>query len=69
MEGPSPEFALSRIDAALARIEAVAARPRPDAGPDAGNADSDLAVRHERLRKAVAESLRQVDGMIAEQES
>jgi hypothetical protein len=61
MEGSSPESALARIDAALARIEAVAARPRA-----AGDAtDSELAAKHDRLRAAVADSLRQLDGLIA----
>ena len=65
MDGSTPESALARIDAALARLEAVAARPRASGGA----ADGDLARRHEHLRTAVAQSLRQLDGLIAEQNS
>ena len=65
MDGSTPESALARIDAALARLEAVAARPRASGGA----ADGDLARRHEYLRTAVAQSLRQLDGLIAEQNS
>ncbi len=50
------EAALARIDAALARIEAVAARPRLD--------DPQLEARHERLRAAVTQSLRDLDELI-----
>ena len=63
MEGPSAEFALTRIDAALARIEAAASRPH---APDHAN-ESELAARHERLRAAVAETLRDLDGLIGGQ--
>ena len=65
MEEPSSEFALTRIDAALARLEAIAARPRTSINTDT-NA-SDLAQRHERLCAAVAETLRDLDGLMAEQ--
>ena len=65
MEGSTSESALARIDAAIARLEAVAARPR-DSGEDA---TSELGAKHERLRDAVAQSLRQLDGLIAGQNS
>ena len=61
MEGTSPEMALARIDAAIARLEAVASRGA--AAPD--HADSDLAVRHQTLRTAVSQALGQLDGLIA----
>jgi hypothetical protein len=60
MEGASMENALDRIEAALARVEQAARAPAPTLAPDA-----DLAARHERLRAAVAQSLRQLDGLIA----
>lgn len=63
MEGPSPEFALTRIDAALARIEAAIAR-----GPAHTDSESsDLAARHQQLRAAVTDSLRDLDGLIGSQ--
>jgi hypothetical protein len=65
MDGSSTESALARIDAALARIEAAASRPR-DAG---ASSDGELAAKHDRLRAAVAQSLRQIDGLIAGQGS
>ena len=60
MEGSSPENALARIDAAIARLEAVAMRG--SALP--GHADSELAVRHQTLRTAVSQALGQLDGLI-----
>lgn len=63
MDGSSSESALARIDAAIARLEAVAARPR--AAGESG--DSELAAKHDRLRAAVAQSLRQIDGLIGRQ--
>ena len=61
MEGSSHEMALARIDAAIARLEAVALR-----GAAAfGHADSDLAARHQALRTAVSLALGQLDGLIA----
>lgn len=59
MEGASIELALNRIEAALTRIENAASRDRTSA--------DDLAERHERLRAAVAHSLRQLDGLLAGQ--
>ncbi len=52
--------AFARIEAALARIETVAARPPV--------ADVDLAARHDRLRNAASRTLRQLDALIAEQD-
>jgi hypothetical protein len=65
MEGTSPESALARIDAALARLEAVASRP----ATASESTDGDLAARHQRLRAAVSRSLSQLDGLIAGQNS
>ena len=59
MQGDDVHNAMTRIDAALARIEAAAPRPSP--------ADGDLAARHERLRSAASQALRQLDALIAEQ--
>jgi hypothetical protein len=61
MEGASIELALDRIEAALARIENAASR-------DATSQDY-LAERHQRLRAAVAQSLRQLDGLLGGQRS
>ena len=61
MNGGSIETALARIEAALARIEAASAKvPR---------AQRDLELRHERLRTAVAQSLRQLDDLMAQRGS
>ena len=59
MDGASLDRIFERIDAALGRIEG-ASRPAP--------ADGDLAVRHEQLRAAAAQTLRQLDALIAEHE-
>lgn len=56
MNGVSIESALQRIDAALARLESVADRPE--------QADLALQTRHDRLREAVAQSLRQLDDLL-----
>jgi len=60
MEGSSPESALARIDAAIVRLQAVAASPPAASAP----ADGDLAARHQALRSAVAQALGQLDGLI-----
>jgi hypothetical protein len=60
MDGASLDRMFERIDAALRRIEAAASRPAP--------ADSKLVARHEQLRAAAAQTLRQIDALIAEHE-
>jgi hypothetical protein len=60
MDGASCEKALERIEAALIRIENAAGRP-------AAAAD-ELRARHERLRSAVTQSLRQLDELLANQQ-
>ena len=64
MSGSAIQDAFARIDAALARIETAAAKP-PRADGDL--TDGDLAARHERLRSAASQTLRQLDALIAEQ--
>jgi hypothetical protein len=61
MEGASIDQVLGRIEAALTRIEHAASN-RPQA-------DRELAARHESLRAAVAQSLRQLDALLVGQES
>jgi hypothetical protein len=61
MEGASIELALDRIEAALARIDNAASRDT--------TSQDDLAERHQRLREAVAQSLRQLDGLLGGQRS
>jgi hypothetical protein len=56
MEGHPAEHALSRIESALARIEAAAARLDAKGG--------DLPARHEALRGAVGDALKQLDTLI-----
>ena len=51
------EQALSRIETALARLEAAKARP--------SHGDEELRARHDRLRNSVAGSLRQLDALLA----
>lgn len=61
MDEDRSSSALSRIEQALARIEAAARAPRASA------ADADLAAlsaRHERLKLAVQGSLEQLDQLI-----
>ena len=48
--------ALSRIEAALSRIAAAADR--------LGNGDPDLAARHDALRAAVGDTLKELDTLI-----
>jgi hypothetical protein len=57
MEGASVENLMQRIEAALTRIE--------NAVPNAAASDEGLAVRHERLRTAVSQSLQQLDRLLA----
>jgi hypothetical protein len=59
MEGENLAAALARIDAALARIDRADSRPAPS--------DSDLAARHQHLREAATQTLRQLDALIAGQ--
>ena len=63
MSGAQTDQTLVRLDAAISRIEAALDRPLP--APPA-QADPALADRHEKLRRAVAESLRELDGLIAQ---
>jgi len=64
MDGGSFEKALGRIEAAIARIERVASQPA--AAPPA-SVDETLLARHEELRAAVSQSLRQLDELLANQ--
>jgi hypothetical protein len=57
--------ALARIDQALARIEGAAHRSKPATGTASGVLELDqLRVRHDRLRRAVQDSLEQLDQLI-----
>lgn len=56
MDAGSIDQALERIEAAVARIERAAARRNADT--------SDLLTRHEGLKKAVCNSLVQLDKLI-----
>ena len=56
MDGDTTQTALARIDAALARIELAAARPR--------QGDPELQRKHLRLRAEVELALRELDGLI-----
>lgn len=61
MDGDRTTHALSRIEAALARIETAARQ----AGGKADSAElAGLQLRHERLRAAVQDSLGQLDALI-----
>lgn len=62
MDGERCERALARIEAAVARICAAAQRPQMGAseGDPAG-----LEARHRDLREAVAQSLIELDTLIA----
>jgi hypothetical protein len=60
MTGERTETALARIDAALARINAASAR--------VGSRTGDLARKHDHLRAAVAQTLHDLDLLIADQE-
>jgi len=60
MDGGSAEKALERIEAAIARIERASTRPNA--------ADEALRTRHERLRSAVTQSLRELDELLAGQQ-
>lgn len=61
MTGDRTEAAVRRIEAALARIGAAADSLRP-APPSV----SALVVQHESLRETVANSLKELDQLIAE---
>jgi hypothetical protein len=55
------EAALARIDRALGRIEAVAARPAPAPVPAA---DGALREAHDALRGKVATAIREIDQLL-----
>ena len=70
MDGASIENALGRMNAAMARIERAAAR-LASADPENLAAivdESGLQARHEQLRADVAQSLRQLDALLAGQQ-
>jgi len=58
MSGEAIDNALSRMEAALARIERAAIQAPAD--------DTDLVHRHDLLRAAVGESLRELDALLTE---
>ncbi len=60
MTGEKTETALARIDAAVARINEATNR--------VGTRGAELARRHDHLRSAVAQTLHDLDLLIAEQE-
>lgn len=60
MTGERTETALARIDAAVARINAASARVADRTGQ--------LARKHDHLRSAVAQTLHELDLLIAQQE-
>ena len=55
--------AIARIEHAIARIEAIAARPAPMPGPDLAFAE--LTARHEALRRDAQQALAELSGLIA----
>jgi len=60
MTGERTEQALARIDAAVARINAASAL--------VGNRTGERARKHDHLRQAVAQTLHDLDLLIAEHE-
>jgi hypothetical protein len=60
MTGERTETALARIDAALARINRACAQ--------AGDRSMERARKHDHLRSAVAQTLHDLDLLIAQQE-
>jgi hypothetical protein len=67
MSDERSSFALSRIERALARIEAAASRPAP-APPPAPDTDEleRLRAAHLALRERVGEVIGQIDALIGE---
>ena len=59
MNGDGVDLALSRIQAAMDRIDAAAKR--------VSTSPNDLAARHDRLLGAVTHALQQLDTLISEQ--
>ena len=64
------ERAMERIETAMERIARVRdAVPRPPAGADAAQPRvAELVNKHEKLREQVAESLRELDDLLAKLE-
>ena len=60
MDGDRTTRALARIEAALGRIESASRHPAA-----AAPVNSHLDARHAKLMQAVAQSLRQLDELIA----
>ncbi len=65
MDGGRINAALHRIDAALARLEASSRHP----SAQSGDAETELAARHEQLRGAAVRALEALDAVIAEHET
>lgn len=59
MDADPADAALTRIEAALSRLEGLAERQPLD------NPAPDLAARHERLRGEVGDALRRIDALLA----
>lgn len=64
MEDNRSSRALARIEHALERIEAAARQPEASLTPPNDAAIELLQARHDRLRTAVQDSLRQLDQLI-----
>ncbi|MXO73951.1 hypothetical protein GRI40_01775 [Altererythrobacter aerius] len=68
METNRTEAAVQRIESALARIAAAADQPRPPAGAEQPSVTA-LVERHESLRETVAQTIGEIDALLAEMES
>lgn len=69
MDNSRIQQAMTRIEAALARIDGarlVAARPAGNEGAAASARVVELINSHERLREEVAEALRDLDALIGQ---
>ena len=64
MEEDRIAAAIARIEAAARRIEAAACRPAPPPAAPAFLGDTELAERHERLRREAWAALAEIDTLI-----
>ncbi len=59
-------MAIARIERALARLEAAAARPAPPSAPASDDREvSELRRAHQALRSRVEGAIAQIDGLLA----
>lgn len=66
MDEEREKRAIERIDVAFARAEAALRQIRVNSASNADNHDSELALKHQKLRADTGQALAQLDALIGE---